>query len=178
MLDLERDYLGYYRSGHPVGEMAREMAIYGVRGIRSWTEFPSSIVCGIVHDIRPHILHSEGGGERKMAWIEISDPTGTMEITVFSNIFEEKEAIIRSGNPVVIEIERDQYKGRWTAKAVNLWSLAEMRLRYTSAIHVLDREVSQPGVSGTLIIGDNNSEGRVVLNGKGILEVDKYVSIA
>lgn len=169
-LEEEMTTLGYYRSGHPVGEMGLELSLYGVRSIDTWSEYEATRVSGVVHDIRVHVIYDEDGSERRMAWVTISDPTGSMEVTFFSSIFEEVETVLRSGDPIVIEIERDRYKDKWTAKALDMWSLAELRLMYTSAIHVYGFDFGNDLKRGTVVIGDNG-QNRMPLSEKSVSEL-------
>ncbi|HBH71369.1 MAG: polymerase III, alpha subunit protein [Parcubacteria group bacterium GW2011_GWC1_42_11] len=89
-LAWERELLGLYVSGHPLDDHRDKLEKIGstVEGIKKLKDGAMAVVGGIVEDIRP-ILTKKGD---KMAFVKLTDMTGTLELVLFPEaLFTHKE---------------------------------------------------------------------------------------
>ena len=93
MLTWEKELLGLYISGHPLDAFKEKIEKFGtvIKKIKNETEngMPVTVAC-IIDSVRP-IMTKKGD---RMAFIKISDFTGTIEAVVFSKLFEAQKEII------------------------------------------------------------------------------------
>ena len=84
-LAWERELLGLYVSGHPLDNHKDKLGKIGttVESIKKLKDGSPAIVGGIVEDIRP-ILTKKGD---KMAFVKLTDMTGTIELVLFPEAF-------------------------------------------------------------------------------------------
>lgn len=81
----ERELLGLYVSGHPLDDHREKLEKIGstIEGIKKLSDGAIAIAGGIVEDIRP-ILTKKGD---KMAFVKLTDATGTIELVLFPEAF-------------------------------------------------------------------------------------------
>jgi len=84
-LAWERELLGLYVSGHPLDDHRDKLEKIGstVEGIKKLKDGAMAVAGGIVEDIRP-ILTKKGD---KMAFVKLTDATGTIELVLFPEAF-------------------------------------------------------------------------------------------
>lgn len=84
-LAWERELLGLYVSGHPLDDHRDKLEKIGstVEGIKKLKDGAVAVAGGIVEDIRP-ILTKKGD---KMAFVKLTDTTGTIELVLFPETF-------------------------------------------------------------------------------------------
>lgn len=84
-LAWERELLGLYVSGHPLDDHRDKLEKIGstVEGIKKLKDGAMAVVGGIIEDIRP-ILTKKGD---KMAFVKLTDATGTIELVLFPEAF-------------------------------------------------------------------------------------------
>ena len=81
----ERELLGLYVSGHPLDDHRAKLERIGstIEGIKNLKDGAVVVAGGIVEDIRP-ILTKKGD---KMAFVKLTDATGTIELVLFPEAF-------------------------------------------------------------------------------------------
>ncbi len=86
MLAWEKDLLGLYVSGHPLDAYKQFLSTTNtsIEKLKGAPQGLTSIVYGHIDDVRP-ILTKKGD---KMAFLHVSDLTGTVEIVVFPKTYE------------------------------------------------------------------------------------------
>ncbi|MCC6323816.1 DNA polymerase III subunit alpha [Candidatus Nomurabacteria bacterium] len=93
MLMWERELLGLYVSGHPLDAFKEKIAKFGtvIKKIREESEngMPVTVAC-IIDTVRPIMTKNND----RMAFIKISDFTGTIEAVVFSKLFETQKELL------------------------------------------------------------------------------------
>ena len=84
-LAWERELLGLYVSGHPLDDHRDKLEKIGstVESIKKLKDGAVAVAGGIVEDIRP-ILTKKGD---KMAFVKLTDATGTLELVLFPEAF-------------------------------------------------------------------------------------------
>lgn len=124
-LTWEKELLGLYISGHPLDKFKNllEKRQYTVKRVLDGLEEGMQVaVAGIINEVK----YINTKGAEKMAFVNFSDFTGTIEIVVFPKIFEKYKEFLESNLCVVI-------KGRISYRNDSISLLAE-------AIKKLDEE--------------------------------------
>ena len=100
LLQLERETLGFYVTGHPLDRYASELSLYASDTSASITQLSHGAevaLAGIVAAIRERPVKSGG----RMAFITLEDKMGQLEAVCFTRVFGEYEEIIKSGEPLL-----------------------------------------------------------------------------
>jgi DNA polymerase III subunit alpha len=99
--------IGFYLSSHPLDPYGRSLERAGI--IR-YADLPAGLaanptnrfkLAGIVIGRKER---TSGRGNR-FAFVQMSDPSGTYEVTLFSEILQEARALLDSGQPLVITVD-------------------------------------------------------------------------
>jgi DNA polymerase III subunit alpha len=92
MLAWEKDLLGLYVSGHPLDAYRQFLSTTNtsIEKLKGAPVGLTSIVYGHLDDVRP-ILTKRG---EKMAFVHVSDMTGTVEVVIFPRIYESFKALL------------------------------------------------------------------------------------
>ena len=128
-LDGEKKTLGLYLTGHPADAYVHELSSF-IRPIATLN--PSAgkkaIICGLVTSIRK-IMTKRG---KKLAIIGMEDAKSSLDIVVFSEVFEPKQDDVQVGQMLVIEGElgQDDYTGGVKMSATALYRIDEARTRF------------------------------------------------
>ncbi|WP_394828866.1 DNA polymerase III subunit alpha [Pendulispora albinea] len=113
MLVRERQSLGFYVSGHPVERYLRDKAAYGrhelnlcadCAGMDDWAKVR---LCGMVEGYREKILRDKNGGKpsagaAKIAFFELEDPSGRVNVKVRGREIESYAQLLTGGEPLVV----------------------------------------------------------------------------
>lgn len=105
LLENEKNLLGFYVTGHPLDRFEGELGLYGVTSTEAISEGKKVnnrdevIVAGVVTEYRERSLKSGNG---RMAFLQLEDKSGQVEVIVFSRCFEEYEEPLKSGEPLLI----------------------------------------------------------------------------
>lgn len=106
LLEYEKQLLGFYVTGHPLDRFESELGLYGVSSTEkiatdnAFGHRAPVIIAGVVSTMREISLKSGNG---RMAFVMIEDKTGEVEVIVFSAVYEEYEAVLKSGEPLLIK---------------------------------------------------------------------------
>jgi len=129
LLSSEKEALGLYLTGHPfdavradarcfvdgtLGELAAEPAPQGTRGERDYAQARREVtVAGLVVDLRKR-------GNRVS--VVLDDDTGRMEVSLFSEAFQEFRHLLVKDEIVVISgpLRYDDFIGAWSVNARNV----------------------------------------------------------
>jgi DNA polymerase-3 subunit alpha len=102
LLAYEKEALGFYITGHPLAHYADDLKKYTETDTAKIVTLPSGYeVClgGIASSIREI---TDRKGER-MAFVTLEDLKGSVEITVFSSLFERSSQLLRGQVPVLLK---------------------------------------------------------------------------
>ncbi|MEO0850433.1 MAG: DNA polymerase III subunit alpha, partial [Pseudomonadota bacterium] len=117
--------IGFYFSGHPLDEYDRELkklnTVTGMQAAERVRQDGETAfrVAGIVRALR--VRRSKSG--KPFAWVEISDPAGEYEVTVFSRVLENARDLLEPGNLILMSVTADESDGgdvRFIAEAASL----------------------------------------------------------
>lgn len=121
LLNEERAALGFYFSGHPLDDYAKELkrlkAKTYLEAIEAGKRGKSVVqVAIVVRGIR--LRRSRNGNP--FAWVECSDATGDFEITVFSETLRQSQELFEPGALLFASLTAEEYEGdvRFTCEGV------------------------------------------------------------
>ncbi|QJB56502.1 DNA polymerase III subunit alpha [Pseudodesulfovibrio sp. zrk46] len=148
-LQLEKDVLGFFLSGHPLLAYRHDMKRLSIQTLDECKSIPNGSqvrVAVIIPDFR-QILTRKGD---PMAFCVGEDLTTSGEITMLPNLWEEAAELVRADRPLFIEgkidIREEQIEG--APKVAKI--LGEKVMFLADAVHGSDKPVS-------LWIGENNT---------------------
>jgi DNA polymerase-3 subunit alpha len=99
--------IGFYLSSHPLDPYGKSLERTGI--IR-WAALPAGLAANPTNRFRLAGIvigrkeRTSGRGNR-FAFVQMSDPSGTYEVTLFSEILREARALLDSGQPLVVTVD-------------------------------------------------------------------------
>jgi DNA polymerase-3 subunit alpha len=102
ILSKEKEILGFYISGHPLHKYDEELKVFATHSTDALSEVGDNKVVsvgGIVTSVKTNI-DKKGG---RMAFVNIEDFTGSVEVIVFSDLFGKREPILQSDAMIVVK---------------------------------------------------------------------------
>jgi DNA polymerase-3 subunit alpha len=140
LLDYEKDCLGFYISGHPLDrylEDLKKFTTHDTAELASVRERSEVTVGGIVVDYKERPLKS---GEGRLAFFNLEDLKGKVEVMVSSRMLEEVREQLQSDDPVLLtgwvrhEGDEEPRTTKLRMKSVEL--LTGARLAQTREVHL------------------------------------------
>ena len=142
-LQGEKETLGLYLTGHPFDQFEKEVAAFITKKISQLkNRAKSETICGIVEATR--VMPGKRG---KIAFVSLNDRSGTIELTIYSEILEQHEAELKKDAIFVVsgEISEDTYSGGLKMLVSSLMSLQQAREHYLNDIRI---QIKQDNLSG------------------------------
>jgi DNA polymerase III subunit alpha len=97
----EKEVLGFYLSGHPlrgVWTRAQKLGVVGTGQLAQAEDGARVLLCGLVSALRE--INTKSGN--RMGFATIEDVEGTIEVTIFPELFRQTSAHLRSGAPLLV----------------------------------------------------------------------------
>jgi DNA polymerase-3 subunit alpha len=150
----EREAVGFYLSGHPLDryiEDARKLGAVPTVELVTFRHNSEAVVAGIVAGMKERKLKT---GDGRWAVVTLEDTWGQAEVLCFSKVYEAAEALLKSGEPILIrgralidDMDDDgkQLAPRMRADAVE--SLAAAQIARTRYLDITLNVGRKPGVS-------------------------------
>jgi DNA polymerase III subunit alpha len=143
----EKIALGYYFSGHPFNHYRKEISGF-VKGTLAdlTTPVDSILLAGIISATR--MQQTRRG---RMAVLLLEDGTAQIEVTAFTEIYEESRDVIKEDKPVIIQgkVSEDQFSGGLRVEAKRILDLDTARNRYARLVRLsMNGQVSGEGAAG------------------------------
>lgn len=154
-LTQEYEAVGFYLTGHPLGEYASELGKAGVvRSAELEQKIPLSsgergdgvkrVVAGVV----TRVVHRATGTGKRFAYVYLSDATGTLEISLFNDaLINESRELLEAGTPLVIQVDARRDDGGVRLQADHISTLESYFQNRTGC---LDFAVEQPDAAEEL----------------------------
>jgi DNA polymerase-3 subunit alpha len=108
----EKEVLGFYLSGHPlrgVWERAQRLGVVGIAQLARVDDGARVLLCGLVTTLRE--INTKNGN--RMGFVTIEDVEGSIEVTVFPELFRQSAAHLRGGVPILV---RGKVEGTMAAR--------------------------------------------------------------
>jgi len=109
-LAFEKEALGFYVSGHPLDEYARDMKRFGATPVadlrRHVDERGGVLVAGVIAAYRDRITKAG----KRMGFATIEDHSGQVEVTCFAKTLEAVETLLKGDKPLLLRVtvQRDE----------------------------------------------------------------------
>ena len=141
-LELEKETLGYYLTGHPSDRYRTEFlsVIIPIAKLNPSTTKKATI-CGLVTSVR--VIITKRG--KKLVIIGMEDRDSRIDILVFAEQFAEQLENVNSGCMLVVEGElgHDDYNGGVKMTALALYPVAEARTRFAKCLRLTLNSVDE-----------------------------------
>ncbi len=148
-LAQEKAALGFYFSAHPFEYYAGEIASFVKSRLADLAPRQEAVLlAGIIVSTR---LQQTRSG--RMAVITLEDGTAQLEVTAYSELFEEARDLLREDQPVVIQgrVSEDQFSGGLRVRAERILDLPAARSRFARLIRLsLNGAANSEGDSGVV----------------------------
>lgn len=132
-LEGEKETLGFYLTGHPVDQYAREFkgVVTPILQLNPSTS-KKAWISGLVTGIR-RILTKRG---KKLTILALEDALKKLDVVVFSEVYEALPNDVQTGQIVVVEgeISHDDYSGGVKMTASQVLSIDEARTRFARSL--------------------------------------------
>jgi DNA polymerase-3 subunit alpha len=100
-LSFEKEVLGFYLSGHPlrgVWDRAQRLGVLATGQLGQVEDGARVLLCGLVSALRE--INTKNGN--RMGFATIEDVEGSIEVTLFPELFRQSAAHLRSGAPLLV----------------------------------------------------------------------------
>jgi DNA polymerase-3 subunit alpha len=134
-LAMEKEALGFYFSGHPLDVYEKEMqafTIVDISSIADKTDGIQIILCGLNADLK-EITTKKGD---RMAFLTLEDRKGTVEVVIFSDIYQSSRHLLEVDDPLLIVGTVQQEEKGAKIIAQRILTLLEAKEHMTQAIHI------------------------------------------
>ncbi|HKX11725.1 MAG TPA: OB-fold nucleic acid binding domain-containing protein, partial [bacterium] len=138
-LAFEKEALGFYITGHPLRrykDQIQRLASFDTQKCGQAVDKSEVGLCGMVVAMK-EILTKKGA---RMAFLTLEDLTGTIEVVVFSDLFAQASALLKSDVPLFVKGNVDHNDESTKILAREIISLEQMRLQKTKAVHLTVRQ--------------------------------------
>jgi DNA polymerase III subunit alpha len=101
-LQMEKEVVGFYLSGHPLDpyeKIAKSLGAISIANLANTRHLEEVVVVGIVSEIKERLLKS-GKGRWAVAFLE--DSFGQAEVLCFSTAYEDQERLLKSKEPLLV----------------------------------------------------------------------------
>jgi DNA polymerase-3 subunit alpha len=157
VLAAEKETIGFYVSGHPLDRYAREVKLHtDCDTARVQTRAPREVVtlAGVIVSRRERLLKS---GDGRMAFLQLEDRAGDVEVIVYAKTYPDVRAVIESDEPVLVKgsvrVDGDGEERAVKVVADEIVSLAAARERWVSEV-VLDVDARQIDDTWVRLLGE------------------------
>ncbi len=127
LLDEERAAVGFYFSGHPLDDYEKELKRLNVLShaeatLRARNGRAAVQMAGVIRAVR--MRRSKSG--KPFAWVELSDPSGEFEVTVFSETLNASRDLLETGVMILASVTVEDRDGdvRYTCEGVRNLDIA------------------------------------------------------
>jgi DNA polymerase-3 subunit alpha len=100
-LAFEKEMIGFYITGHPLAKyngLLKKFADVTSSTLAQAAESSQVRIAGLVKSIKE--INTKKGD--RMAFVDLEDLEGSVEVTVFSDVYLQKRALLQSGDPLIV----------------------------------------------------------------------------
>ncbi len=134
-LDMEKEALGFYFSGHPLDGYEGEMDSFVIADSSSLTDRTDGIqimICGLTADLK-EITTKKG---ERMAFLTLEDRQGTVEVVIFADTYQNSRHLLDVDDPLLVVGTLQQEEKGAKVIAQRILTLPDAKEHLTQAIHV------------------------------------------
>ncbi len=173
-LQKEFDAIGFYISSHPLdmkADLLRKLGVMTISEVEEVLAERSAVACrmaGVLIKKQEKVSARSG---KKYAFLQISDPCGVFEVTIFSETLAQARSFLEPGQTLLLNVSAEQREDqiRYTAQSIEALeerlekNLQEVSLHIAAAdtvrtLHTLLRAEGEGRVKVCLIVDINDEE--------------------
>ena len=146
-LQGEKDALGLYLTGHPIGDYEHELRFFCKRKINDLrAEKKTQWVSGMV--VSSRVMKSRRGAP--MCFLVLDDRSARLEVSLFPEAFEKFGSKIVKDELLVIEgeVQADDFSGGLALRAEKVYSIAQARQKFSEGVVIDFRQNQLPSNFG------------------------------
>tara|TARA_Y100001934_G_scaffold272886_1_gene362021 strand:+ start:32563 stop:36036 length:3474 start_codon:yes stop_codon:yes gene_type:complete len=163
-LHQEHEAIGFYLSAHPLESYRQTLTRLGVV---DWVDIQAGrvrgsrfTIAGIV-SARKFVNSARGG---QLAFVQMSDATGSYELTIFSELLAKSRDLLESGTPLIVTADIQRRDDEIRTTATTLEPLDEAAANAVAGLKVFLRDISTvESLSGVMQEHGTRGRGRVSL---------------
>ncbi len=162
-LTAEQEAVGFFLSAHPLDSYGDALAALGAT---PWAEVAERAAAGTVRFRLAGVVLSvreRGAGERRYAFIQLSDPSGTFEVAAFRETYGAWRALLRPGKLVLVTAQARPEGEDVKLSAQSLDDLETRIARGMTGLGVVVEEGTALGPLQTILERQEEGAGRVAL---------------
>ncbi len=134
-LQFEKESLGFYISGHPLDFYAEQISSVctdDTQSVKERREGADVVLCGVFSVIK-EITTKRGD---RMAFLNLEDKNGTIEVVAFSEPFSEARGLIEGDEPLALwaKVQHDEKSTKLIANRI--LSMEEAGLQAVDSVHI------------------------------------------
>jgi DNA polymerase-3 subunit alpha len=134
-LGFEKDVLGFYVSGHPMQKYEDILTKFITATSKTLAEIADSRVVRLAGLVKNCKEINTKRGER-MAFLTLEDLTGTVEVTVFADVYAETQELIKSGDPIVVSGPKEGNAENPKVLAQEIFHISEAKSRMSNEVRI------------------------------------------
>ncbi|MFQ5672821.1 MAG: DNA polymerase III subunit alpha [Nitrospinales bacterium] len=134
-LSFEKETLGFYISGHPLTRFQREISLFADANTADLPETGNGKVvslCGVPRKITPRTTKK---GD-KMANVTLEDLHGTVEVTVWPEVYAAAKDFLASDDPLLVKGKVETGDNSCKLIATEIHLLADVNKRWQGKVHI------------------------------------------
>jgi len=134
-LGFEKETLGFYISGHPLTRFQREISWFANANTADLQEAGNGkmvSLCGVPRKITPRTTRK---GD-KMAHVTLEDLRGTVEVTVWPEIFAAAKDFLASDEPLLVKGKVETGDNSCKLMATEIYPLSEVNKHWQGKVHI------------------------------------------
>lgn len=166
VLQNEKEMLGLYISSHPLDKYKLPLRRFSTPGLTDLREFGEGRIVNVGGMLSQVKFHMTAKG-KKMAFVTVDTFEGPVEITVFTNTYEEYHELLQVDEVVMINSHINYRNGEAGLVADALYPMDQVEQRLTKAVHIrLSQEEAANGMARALaeMLGENAGSSNVFLH--------------
>ncbi len=165
LLQHEKEMLGLYVTSHPLDPYAdflRRFSTVSLAQMDELKEGQEAILGGLITHVKTHIT-----GRGKMAFLTLDSLEGGCEVTVFSDVYEQKAGLLVTDAIVMFEAKVSYRNSEPGFLANKVWPIEDAEKHLTRAVHIrmdtaqLEEEAAQ---KLALVLGGQQGDCDVYLH--------------
>jgi DNA polymerase III subunit alpha len=161
-LSFEAEAIGFHLTAHPLGMYAAVLRRIGVvpsRSLEGRSETGRVKLAGVIVGTKERITRT---GSR-MAWVRLSDESGSFEVTVFSEVLARSRAILVTGASVIATVDLRPEGEALRVTAQDLVALEDAVSQAGAGMRIWLQKTEAVQHIRALLRPDTRGKGRVVL---------------
>ncbi len=147
-LRFEKELLGIFLTGHPLGAFKEKIKAIGVTPVGELANVSSRVVVKVAGVVAHAKEITTKKNKERMAFVTLEDETGSVEVIVFPSIFKEAEFHLLPDEPVVVEGTVDKSGEVIKLKAMSVIPLNEVKEDRPMHIYIPASEVRSENLFG------------------------------